>query len=117
MYFILAFASMALSVWLALKSVKAENAMTINDSTEMTVYFSEMNGESTGDVFGGIGYLEDRVPEAEEGKSYFEELSEKLEKKTAILQHPHIWAVLFCIAFIFAVVCAHFWFWLARHGL
>ncbi len=121
MYFILAFASMALSVWLALKSVKAENAMTINDSTGsegMTVYFSEMNGGSTGNFFGGIGYLEDRLPheEEEEGKSCFKEFAEKLEEKTAILHHPHILAVLICMAFLLAVIFIYFWFWLAKHG-
>jgi len=92
MYAILAGASMLISIWLALKSVKAEE-MTINDSTNgITVYLNKMDGETAGDVWSGVGYLKDwesRKKKAEE-KGFIAKLGEALEKKTAILHHPYI---------------------------
>lgn len=119
MYAILAGASMLISIWLALKSVKAEE-MTINDSINgITVYLNKMDGETAGDVWSGVGYLKDlesREKKAEE-KGFIAKLGEALEKKTAILHHPYIRAVIICAAVLLAVICIYFWIWLAKHGL
>lgn len=74
---------------------------------------SEMQGEimSIDSALGGADAMD-----GEELREEIEAVPAAAEKKKSIFTYPHMIAIICCVLFLLALIHAHFWVWLSKHG-